>query len=151
VLTWFRGKISAMSFLYLLTGCLDLALIAGQKKQRLPHAGITCLETKPEIALILDSKYISLNFFCFLSPLNRTETQDFGNKKGKKDSKLNWVPSNSMASLCWKITNFTKGILKGEKNTQNFTIQNNFGKDNVEFRFKKRRYGDRKTESKSYN
>jgi hypothetical protein len=75
-----------MSFLYLLTGCLDLALIAGQKKQRLPHAGITCLETKPEIALILDSKYISLNFFCFLSPLNRTETQDFGNKKGKKDS-----------------------------------------------------------------
>ena len=100
MLTWFRGKISAMSFLYLLTGCLDLALIAGQKKQRLPHAGITCLETKPEIALILDSKYISLNFFCFLSPLNRTETQDFGNKKGKKDSKLNWVPSNSMASLC---------------------------------------------------
>jgi len=151
VLTWFRGKISAMSFLYLLTGCLDLALIAGQKKQRLPHAGITCLETKPEIALILDSKYISLNFFCFLSPLNRTETQDFGNKKGKKDSKLNWVPSNSMASLCWKIKNFTKGILKGEKNTQNFTIQNNFGQDNVEFRFKKRRYGDRKTESKSYN
>jgi hypothetical protein len=56
-----------------------------------------------------------------------------------------------MASLCWKITNFRKGILKGEKNTQNFTIQNNFGQDNVEFRFKKRRYGDRKTESKSYN
>ena len=91
MLTWFRGKISAISFLYLLTGCLDLALIPGQKKQRLPHAGITCLEITPEIALILDSKIFHLKC-CFLSPLNRADTQDFGSIKGKKGSKLNRVP-----------------------------------------------------------
>lgn len=51
-----RGKISARSFLYLLTGCLDLALIEGQKKQRLPHAGTTFLDITPI-------------FFCFLTHL----------------------------------------------------------------------------------
>ena len=84
MLTWFRGKISAMSFLYLLTGCLDLALIAGQKKQRLPHAGITCLETKPEIALILDSKYISLNFFLLSFPSKPSRNSRFLQQEGKE-------------------------------------------------------------------
>lgn len=45
-------KMSLTSFLYLLTGCLDLGLIDGQKKQRLPHAGKTCLEITPETTLI---------------------------------------------------------------------------------------------------
>lgn len=43
-----------MSFLYLLTGCLDLARNPGQKKQRLPQAGKTWRDTTPETALILD-------------------------------------------------------------------------------------------------
>lgn len=43
-----------MSFLYLLTGCLDLALMAGQKKQRLPHAGNTWRDITPETTLIFD-------------------------------------------------------------------------------------------------
>lgn len=44
---------SDINFLYLFTGCLDLALIAGQKKQRVPHAGNTCLEITPEIVLLI--------------------------------------------------------------------------------------------------
>lgn len=52
--TWPRGKISAINFLYLFTGCLDLARIAGQKKQRLPHTGKTCLDITPDTTLILD-------------------------------------------------------------------------------------------------
>lgn len=52
-LTGFLGKISEISFLYLFTGCLDLVVNAGQKKQRLPHTGKTCLDTTPETALIL--------------------------------------------------------------------------------------------------
>lgn len=43
---------SAMSFLYLLTGCLDLALKEGQKKQRVPQAGRTWRETTPEMVAI---------------------------------------------------------------------------------------------------
>lgn len=43
---------SAMSFLYLLTGCLDLALREGQKKQREPQAGKTWREITPETLLI---------------------------------------------------------------------------------------------------
>jgi aromatic ring-opening dioxygenase catalytic subunit (LigB family) len=45
---------SAMSFLYLLTGCLDLALKEGQKKQRLPQAGRTWRETTPDTVVILE-------------------------------------------------------------------------------------------------
>nr|GMD39781.1 hypothetical protein Iba_chr10aCG3050 [Ipomoea batatas]GMD42929.1 hypothetical protein Iba_chr10cCG0410 [Ipomoea batatas] len=47
------GKMSDINFLYLFTGCLDLALIAGQKKQRVPHTGKTCLETTPETVLLI--------------------------------------------------------------------------------------------------
>lgn len=43
---------TAMSFLYLLTGCLDLALREGQKKQREPQAGKTWREITPETLLI---------------------------------------------------------------------------------------------------
>lgn len=41
-----------MSFLYLLTGCLDLALRAGQKTQRLPQTGKTWREITPETLLV---------------------------------------------------------------------------------------------------
>ena len=41
------GKISASSFLYRLTGCLDLDLNAGQHTHMLPHAGKILLEMKP--------------------------------------------------------------------------------------------------------
>jgi len=42
-----------MSFLYLLTGCLDLALREGQKKQRLPQAGKTWREITPETLFLI--------------------------------------------------------------------------------------------------
>lgn len=42
-----RGKISARSFLYRFTGCLDLARNEGQKKQRLPQTGNTRLDITP--------------------------------------------------------------------------------------------------------
>lgn len=48
---------SAMSFLYLFTGCLDLALMAGQKKQRVPQAGRTWREITPETALIFSPNF----------------------------------------------------------------------------------------------
>jgi len=44
-----------MSFLYLLTGCLDLALREGQKKQRLPQTGKTWREITPETFLLIFS------------------------------------------------------------------------------------------------
>lgn len=48
---------SAISFLYLFTGCLDLGLKEGQKKQRLPQAGKTWRETTPETVLIFEFQY----------------------------------------------------------------------------------------------
>lgn len=42
-----RGKMSARSCLYLLTGCLDLARNAGQKQHKLSHTGNTVLATAP--------------------------------------------------------------------------------------------------------
>lgn len=54
-----RGKISARSFLYRFTGCLDLARSEGQKQQRLLQAGNTRLEITPiftEITLLFPQK-----------------------------------------------------------------------------------------------
>lgn len=76
--TWLRGNMSAMSFLYLFTGCLDLALIDGQKKQRLPQAGKTCREMTPSMLLIFKCFFVCLKLprklinwaftkLCFLS------------------------------------------------------------------------------------
>lgn len=47
---------SAMSFLYLLTGCLDLVLKEGQQKQREPQAGSTWRETTPDTVVIFKFK-----------------------------------------------------------------------------------------------
>lgn len=97
--TWLRGKISAMSFLYLLTGCLDLARIAGQKKQRLPQAGKTCREITPETTLIFpisniyDQKYFNLaSKVCFLSLLNQSRTLNFDAREGKERLPSKWAP-----------------------------------------------------------
>jgi aromatic ring-opening dioxygenase catalytic subunit (LigB family) len=60
---------SAMSFLYLFTGCLDLALKPGQRKQREPQAGRTCREITPDTVVI----------FIFLSIFPQYQTNK-GNK-----------------------------------------------------------------------
>lgn len=57
-----RGKISARRCLYLLTGCLDLALKAGQKQHKLSHTGKTVLETTPIISLFSSTKKIKTTF-----------------------------------------------------------------------------------------
>ena len=61
-LTCEERKISASSFLYLFTGCLDLGLNAGQNTQRLPHTGRSCLETTPETTLI-SIQYIQMKSY----------------------------------------------------------------------------------------
>jgi hypothetical protein len=88
-----------MSFLYLLTGCLDLARIAGQKKQRLPQAGKTCREITPETTLIFpisniyDQKYFKLaSKVCFLSLLNQSRTRNFDAREGKERLPSKWAP-----------------------------------------------------------
>lgn len=58
-ITWDRGKISARSFLYRFTGCLDLARSEGQKQQMLLQAGNTRLDITPiftEITLLFPQK-----------------------------------------------------------------------------------------------
>jgi len=47
ILTMVLGKISAKSFLYLLTGLRELGLSAGQQTHMFPQAGKIFLEMKP--------------------------------------------------------------------------------------------------------
>lgn len=98
--TWLRGKMSAMSFLYLLTGCLDLARNAGQKKQRPPQAGKTWRESTPETALIFEFKIHTIHFtqiwkwaphkLAFLS-LPNLWGKLWVQRRERKAQKLRWV------------------------------------------------------------
>lgn len=109
-LTWDRGKISAINFLYLFTGCLDLARIAGQKTQRVPHAGKTCLEITPETTLILNSNYVQIRYNS-LYPFSKSFLFSFPSlpynprnllkpkRRERKPLEIKWLLSDSGTSL----------------------------------------------------
>lgn len=99
-----------MSFLYLLTGCLDLARNPGQKKQRLPQAGKTWRDTTPETALILDiqDEQMGHQILPFLSLPN---LWGFGCGEGKErpriemgTSQIQW-PACDQQQLHLQVTN----------------------------------------------
>lgn len=104
---------SATSFLYLLTGCLDLVRNPGQKKQRLPQAGKTWRDTTPETELILDivdeqSMKMGLKILPFLSLPN---LWGFGCWEGKErlriemgTSQIQW-PACDQQQLHLQVTN----------------------------------------------
>jgi hypothetical protein len=70
---------SAMSFLYLFTGCLDLALKPGQRKQREPQAGRTCREITPDTVLI----FIFFQYFPNIKQIGAITLKNFCFKETK--------------------------------------------------------------------